>query len=211
MAAFLIAGSLLTGSVAYGDAYYSGTGNTDLIASGLVMHKTYMNGSGFFVKGGYFVTAAHVSNGKEQAFLMLPESLELMKAKLVDYNKVQDLALYKVDGAENHWYLELAESSDASSSFYTYGNGVAQDEFFSKHEGSRIGTNGMYNINYTFGTQAMILDRYSFPAYGGSSGSAVLNDKGKVVGVISAHMDGNDNALVIPLQHLKNFLANNGL
>ena len=210
MAAFLIAGSLLTGSVAYGDAYYSGKGNPDLAATGLVVYGTSMNGSGFFVKGGYFVTAAHVVEGHEGAQLLIPDDLKLLKTELVAKDRSRDLALFKVAGAEEHWYLDLADAGSASS-YYTYGNGINENEFFSKHDGYLVSFNEWYNIGYTWGVQSMHMDRYTFPAYGGSSGSAVLNDKGKVVGVVSARREGDNAALVIPLTSLKEFLAQHGL
>ena len=211
--AALLLSCTLWGSVANADAYYYGTGNSDMAAVGRVYYQysessDMMRGSGFFIKGGYFVTNYHVGyNHPEMKILegeWNPGDYAIM-GELVKLDKGKDLALYKTN-AVDHWYLELAEALNTSGQFRTYGNGVDPGEHFADKTGYLMQKDYYADITYEYGNMLMKVNRFSFTSYGGSSGSAVLDSSDKVVGVVTGSVNADHTALVISLEDLKNFL-----
>jgi S1-C subfamily serine protease len=145
-------------------------------------------GSGFFVtKDGYLLTNFHVV--KDAAKIEVKAKDRTLKAEVVEVDKVNDLALLKVDGAEFH-ALRLSHrlAADLGESVFTIGF-------------PNIETQGMAP-KYTDGkisSLAGMMDdpteyQVSVPVQPGNSGGPLCDSSGEVVGIIVARL--NDLAML---------------
>ncbi|WP_371069809.1 S1C family serine protease [Sediminibacillus sp. JSM 1682029] len=153
-------------------------------------------GTGFSItEDGRILTNHHVIEGEKRIVVAYPEE-GLFKAEVVaDYPDV-DLAVLQVEG-EDLPHLELAESSRFTEEehFYFIGNplrfqGIA-------NEGEIIG----YTQLPDWEERVMMLKA---PVYRGNSGSPVINEAGKVIGVVFATLDEEKHGkvgLAVPIEY----------
>lgn len=155
-------------------------------------------GSGVFISSdGYMVTADHVVSGAKK--IVISWQGKRCPAKIVQteitgqkyFHPENDVALLKVDCGVPVNFVSLAEETrniEAGSVLYTSGFPLAEDPgeapSFSKGYVSRNSS-----TPHSFEAHLLVMP--------GSSGSGVLNDKGELVGIVSAHVLGAPNWSII--------------
>lgn len=190
----------------------TGVNNEDLLTSEEIYSKTspaifyielYNNagmpvssGSGFFIESnGIAVTNYHVIEGANYAKITLPESKETYDViGVYTYNKEQDWAIIQVKG-DNFSTLDIGndDSVHTGQTVYAIGSPLGLQNTIS--EGL------LSNKNVTLGN----VDYYqiSAPISHGSSGGALLNEKGQVIGITSASLiNGQNLNLAIPMSYI---------
>lgn len=155
-------------------------------------------GSGFFIdSSGLAVTNYHVIEGAARAVITAADGKEYNVAGLYDYSKGGDLALIKVDGAEFP-YLRLADSDKVltGASVYAIGSPLGFKNSFSAgiiSSASRA-VEGMTFIQTTAAISS------------GSSGGALLDRTGRVIGVTTATaVNGQNINLALPINQVNAF------
>lgn len=161
------------------------------------------SGTGFIVdkKRGLIITNAHVSGGNIIASIeMITSTGRRIEAKHLFSNPFIDFSILKVDPKKLDNQIEELPINTSlpqlNENVTIYSNSESNN--FSIHDG-RI-ANLYESIGY-FPVQAI---RISVIARGGSSGSALLNTKGEVMGLVFA---GSETALwAIPMGYIKDIL-----
>lgn len=136
------------------------------------------SGSGFFISGnGLAVTNYHVAANSSHLVITTTDGKTYSDVKILDGDRKNDLALLKVAGS-GFPYLELADSSQVvqGQKVYAIGNPLGLTNTMSEGivSNSRRAVDGREYI------------QTSAPIDHGSSGGALLNEAGKVIGVTSA-------------------------
>jgi hypothetical protein len=153
-------------------------------------------GSGFFINGsGLAVTNYHVIQGAAKAVITASDGKEYNVLGLYDYSKEKDLALIKVDGTDFP-YLEMADSDKVitGASVYTIGSPLGYKNSFSAGIISSA-SRDVEGRNY-IQTSAAISS--------GSSGGALLDKTGKVIGVTTATAVNAQNInLALPINKIQ--------
>lgn len=149
------------------------------------------SGSGFFISSdGLAVTNFHVAANSSLLVLTTHDGKKYSDVSIIDYDKENDLALLKVGGGPFP-YLELDDSSAIKQGQTAYAIG------------SPLGLDNTMSTGI-ISNPARVLDgityiQISVPTAPGSSGGALLNEQGKVIGVTSAGFDSvGDLNLAIP-------------
>lgn len=143
------------------------------------------SGSGFFISSsGLAVTNYHVIENMVSARITTKDGKTYDVAGIYDYSKANDLALIQINGS-GFPYLDMGDSSaiQTGASIYAVGypGGIAQ----TFTQGSVTNTSYLLDgVNY-------ILIDASISA--GSSGGALLNTRGQVIGVTSLYFSGTQN------------------
>lgn len=159
-------------------------------------------GSGFFIDGsGLAVTNFHVINGASKATITTSDGKQYNVAGVYDYSKEKDLALIKIDGAGTAFpYLQLADSSAVvtGADAYAIGSPLGYKNTISKGIISSAvrPVEGKTYIQTTAAISA------------GSSGGALLDSSGSVIGVTTATASatGAQNInLALPINTIKDF------
>lgn len=155
-------------------------------------------GSGFFINAdGLAVTNFHVVNGGAKATITTADGKEYDVSGVYDYSKAKDLALIKVDGTD-FAYLNMADSDaiNTGAEVFAIGSPLGFKNTISK---------GL--ISYaarTINEQTYI--QTSAAISSGSSGGALLDTSGRVVGITSATASVGQNInLAIPINQIKSF------
>lgn len=156
------------------------------------------SGSGFFIDSdGTAVTNYHVIEGIYSAKIKRSDTGTVHNVLGVyDYNAARDWAIIKVDG-KDFPYLEIDESPvSGGQTIYTIGSPIGLDNTMS--EGLVSNPNRMLdNIPYI---------QISAPTSQGSSGGALINKLGKVVGITSAgFVEGQNLNLALPISIIKGY------
>jgi putative serine protease PepD len=173
-------------------------------------------GSGFFLKDGYVVTNAHVvkmAGDPTQLYAVTYDDKDY-KLTLVSMDETKDLALLHAEGTDLP-YLDVAANTNDDGNyeaytntpydFYVHKKGTLQKNFYTAvGDLSSVGAPHSYS-SYSY------RNMYSFGGEPGNSGSAVLNNRGEVAGVILAMMPDTHEAVGITLYDLHAFLSNNGI
>jgi len=149
-------------------------------------------GSGFFIsESGLAITNYHVVVGGHAMRITTDDGTVLDVAGIYDYNRSTDAALIQVDG-KGFPFLQLADSSklQTGATVFALGSPLGLQASFSKG----IVSQALREIeNFVF----IQLDA---AISSGSSGGALIDSTGKVVGVTSATMLGSQNInLAIPI------------
>lgn len=149
-------------------------------------NKKYMcSGSGFFIdESGIAVTNYHVINGVSYALIRLSDTREIFKVDCVyDFDAGEDWAVIKVDG-DNFPYLSRADSSDivGGASVYAIGCPLGLENTIS--EGIISNPSRVLDGETLIQTTAAISH--------GSSGGALINKYGEVIGVTSSSLTNGD-------------------
>lgn len=135
-------------------------------------------GSGFFIhKDGVLITNYHVLNGAYAADVKTYDGHEYRIQKVLAYNKTADLIKVKVKIPEKsvHKVEVIRDVPEIAERILVVGNPLGLDQTVS--EGIVSAVREFPNIGKIF--------QMSAPASLGSSGSPVINMKGKVIGVVS--------------------------
>ncbi len=153
------------------------------------------SGSGFFVSAdGKAVTNHHVIEGAYSAIIRTHDGKEHKVSGAYDWDKNLDLALLKIEGG-GYPYLEKGDSSAVKNgaAIYAIGsplgleNSISQGIISSKSR--EIGGNEYIQI--------------SAPISRGSSGGALIDTSGKVIGVTTATVEGGQSLnLAVPINKL---------
>lgn len=147
----------------------------------VVVQADQKKGTGFSISSdGTIITNHHVIESSEQITVAYPE-LGLLDAEVTSVDADIDLAILQVD-QENLPFLDLASQSnfDDNESIYFIGNPLQFNGI--ANQGTMLGYIRLQDRE----KQVLMIDA---PVYHGSSGSPVINDQGKVIGVIFATMN----------------------
>ena len=154
--------------------------------------ESLKTGSGFFISSsGLAVTNYHVVIGGYSAKITMDNDEIYDIAGIYDYNWKDDLALIRID-VDNVQYLECADSSkiQTGATVYTLGSPLGLYASFSRG----IVSQALREIE---GVEYIQLDA---PISSGSSGGALLDSSGRVIGVTSATAIGAQNInLAMPI------------
>lgn len=157
-------------------------------------------GTGFSIhEDGLIITNHHVVDDADTVQIGFPEN-GLFVAKVIERFPEIDTAILKVDG-ENLPYLEIANDVDVQQGEHVYFignplsfNGVA-------NEGNVVGYTELSSWNDPVG---MI----EAPIYRGNSGSPIINENGKVIGVVFATINDERHGkvgLYVPIEVIQKY------
>ena len=151
----------------------------------------FANGSGFFISSdGLAVTNFHVAANSSRLVITTIDGKTYSDVRIINSDGKNDLALLKVAGS-GFPYLELADSSRVVQGQKAYAIGSPRG--FSNTMSEGIISNPRRVLGGTEYIQT------SVPIDHGSSGGALLNEEGKVVGVTSASYTSTANLnLAVP-------------
>lgn len=138
-------------------------------------------GSGFFVSAdGYFLTNYHVIRGAKKVQILSGDFL--LETKMIRTDATNDIALLKAEG--NFGFLPLGRSDSASlgQDVFTIGfpNPAIQGFAPKLTRGDISATTGMHDDPR--------LLQISVPVQPGNSGSPVIDESGRVIGIISSSL-----------------------
>ncbi|WP_078427072.1 S1C family serine protease [Alkalihalobacterium alkalinitrilicum] len=152
-------------------------------------------GTGFSVSpDGMIITNHHVIDGKGQLVVSFPNG-DLYEGTIIDSNEELDLAFVKVSTSDVPYLTLDDKSGSIGDNIYVIGNPLMH---------SQIVTDGQIVEN----EERLHVLKISAPIYSGNSGSPVINENGKVIGVVYARtiprlMDDEDSVgLAIPIQYV---------
>jgi len=163
---------------------------------------------------GYFVTNAHVANalGNKKLVSLILHSGETdqkkVQAVIVRADTDLDLALLHVNNAQQLTALSLGSTEDLieTAPVTAFGYPFGKDLSFAKDEYPTltVSTGHITSLRKIKGELAAIqIDAQLNP---GNSGGPVLNDNGKVVGIVVSGINGTGIDFAIPISHLTHFL-----
>lgn len=153
-------------------------------------------GTGFSISTeGQIITNYHVVENNDSVIVGFPEAGRY-RADVIDTYPDLDLAILQVDGEENLPYLELAEKP-------TYSFGEAITFIGNPLKFTGIANEGTLIDFHQLSDWEVPVMMMEAPVYRGNSGSPVLDDTGKVIGVVFATLDHEEHGkvgLFIPIK-----------
>lgn len=136
-------------------------------------------GSGFFISAdGLAVTNYHVVENKLDLNIFMPDGTAYSDVQVIDCHPTQDLALLRVNGAKNVPYLEINDTDTVKQGQQVYAIGSPEGLENTLSQGI------VSNIRRFIGEEEFF--QISVPIAPGSSGGALLNQYGELVGVTTA-------------------------
>ena len=146
--------------------------------------KAFASGSGFFINAnGMAVTNYHVIEGAASAKIQTSDGKVYNVKGVYDYDEGRDIALLKIDG-NNFPYLTVNKNSvNNGMTIYTIGSPKGLDNTISQGLVS--------NANRIISGYPYI--QISAPISHGSSGGALINSVGEVIGITSSGIDEAQN------------------
>ena len=162
-------------------------------------------GSGFFVSSnGIFVTNAHVVENGTTVGIVYNDQI-LIADRVIAVNWEQDWAILQVSEAKNVPYLQIGSKSTVigGASIYAIGSPVGLDNTISTGIISNP-SRPYYGVNEI---------QFTATISHGSSGGALINKYGQVIGITAGvfSTEGNDLYRAIPIEYLKATLRANGV
>lgn len=160
--------------------------------------KVFASGSGFFIdSAGTAVTNFHVIKGACSAKITTSDTKKVYNVTGVyDYNTTQDWAVLKIDGS-GFSYLNIGSTSTVVGGATVYAIGSPLGLQSTITQGLISNANRVDNGISYIQTSAAISS--------GSSGGALLNKYGEVVGITSAsYVSGQNLNLALPMTYLSN-------
>jgi S1-C subfamily serine protease len=158
---------------------------------------TIYSGSGFFISdSGLAVTNYHVVKNMINAKITTKDGNKYDITGIVDYNQDTDLALIQVGGS-GFPYIPLGDSDTAAtgSTIYTIGYPLGVDQ--------TVAPGAITNASHPEDGVNYIM--ISAPISPGSSGGALIDSTGCVIGVTNAsYSDGQNLNLAVPINLLNN-------
>lgn len=155
----------------------------------------FATGSGFFIDyNGVAVTNHHVINGASSAKIFTTDGKSYDVTGVYDYNTKKDIALLKIDGAN---YQPLISSDGVlvnGQTIYTIGSPQGYSNTIS--DGIISDAHRVYDdVKYI---------QISAPISPGSSGGALINDQGQVVGITTSGVNEAQNLnFAVPIGYVK--------
>lgn len=155
--------------------------------------EAFASGSGFFINSeGVAVTNYHVIEGAYSGKIMIGDKENVYDVEFVyDYSKEEDWAVIQIDGS-GFDYLEIGDESTiiGGASVYAIGSPLGLK--------NTISQGIISNANRTIGEISFI--QTSAAISSGSSGGALINKYGQVIGITSAKFsDGENLGLALPM------------
>lgn len=163
-------------------------------------------GSGFFVSStGYAVTNSHVVEDAYFVRAVLSDGREIFAEELVVGNYYEDWALLKFPGS-GYPFLTMGSSSTIVGGATVYA--IGSPEGLSNSISSGI----ISNPNRYLASDYDVI-QITTPISPGSSGGALLNKYGQVIGITSGNLDvsGNDLYYAVPIKYFRDALIANGI
>lgn len=160
---------------------------------------TFANGSGFFINDkGLAVTNYHVIEGASSAVIQTSDSKETFEILgIYDYDIENDWAIIQVD-CKNNKYLEIGDTSTVVGAATIYAIGSPRGFQNTISQGL------ISNPERILGNTKYI--QISAAISSGSSGGALINKYGQVIGITSAGYDNAQNLnLAIPMTALSDY------
>ena len=161
-------------------------------------HGEYLgSGSGFFIdSSGIAVTNYHVIDGAYSSYIMLTNGDVYSVSGIYDYDVARDIALLQVSGS-GFETLSVGDSDAIAAGQTVFAIGSPQGLDNTISQGIISNVNRLIDGQKYIQTTAQISP--------GSSGGALLNGKGSVIGITSAYinLEGSQNLnLVIPISSI---------
>lgn len=156
----------------------------------------FATGSGFFIDyNGVAVTNYHVINGASSAKIFTTDGKSYDVTGVYDYDIEKDIALLKIEGAN---YQPLVSSNSAlvnGQTIYTIGSPQGYDNTIS--DGIISNANRVYDgVKYI---------QISAPISPGSSGGALIDDQGQVIGITTSGVSDAQNLnFAVPINYVNN-------
>jgi len=160
----------------------------DMQKNSVVIFSGDSIGSGFFIASGVILTASHVVG--ETATI---EMSDLSRYEMVDVlyrNAELDYAIISID--RHTTFVKTSKKLKTGDKVFTYSAPIGVRDIMT--EG--IVSNGSKIID------GKELFMFTAPISAGSSGGAVINQNGEVIGVIISIMDGHDMNIAIPMDKI---------
>lgn len=166
------------------------------------------SGSGIIIsKDGRIATNLHVISDVslgQYVKIKLSDGKTYKTSKVIGYSENEDLAVLKIDGPKNLPVAELGDSSKIATGEKVYALGSPLGVQNTLSEG--IISNRSIKVDNVKRIQT------SAPVSHGSSGGALVNQNGKVIGVVVATLtEGQNMNLAIPVNTLKSVKTNSGM
>ena len=163
--------------------------------------KVFASGSGFFISSdGTAVTNYHVIDGAYSAAITLPTGAEYNVLGVYDYNEDEDWAILKIGGS-GFSYLELGNASTVVGGAKCYAIGSP------KGLQNTISDGIISNPAQDLGGMTFI--QISAAISHGSSGGALLNKYGQVIGITSGGFEEGENlGFAIPISRISGYSHN---
>lgn len=154
------------------------------------------SGSGFFIDKDRAVTNFHVLEGAFSAKIRMEDNHVFNVTGITSYDAERDFAVIKVEGNGFH-NLVLGDSERVQGGEKIYAIGSPMGLFNTISEG--IISNQRRLV------EGQIYIQISAPISHGSSGGALLNERGEVIGITTAgYGNGQNLNFAIPINHIKN-------
>ena len=155
----------------------------------VIIYNEVGSGSGSLIESGVVLSVSHVVKEKNTIELMSGEQYDIKEILYRD--EELDIIVFTIDCVTDH--LEICYKFKQGDEIFTYSNplaikGVTTKGIISKDD---------FEIDNKF--QFM----FTAPISAGSSGGAVLNKKGEIIGIIVSQLDGQNNNLAIPVIMIK--------
>lgn len=172
----------------------------------LKMQPDNSQGSGFFVGEGLIATNYHVIKEATKGAVKLvreEETFDIEGTTAIDAER--DLAIIKVANLQGT-ALPLGDSDNVQigETVYTIGNPRGLEGTFATGNISNIRSEGTRLVRGT-------VLQFTAPISRGSSGGAVLNSRGEVIGIaFETRDDGQNLNFAIPVNYLKELIAQSG-
>ena len=146
--------------------------------------KGFSTGTGFFISNeGHMITNYHVIRNANNITVSVDDK-ELI-AKVIAQDKVNDIAIIKIDDVENISALPIikAKNSDVGEEVFTLGYPLVDVQ--GKELKATFG-----RINAMSGLEDDVrLMQIDVPIQPGNSGGPLINSKGEVIGIVTATLD----------------------
>lgn len=158
--------------------------------------RAFSSGSGFFINStGLAVTNYHVIEDAYSAIIYTKSGASYQVTGYCDYDRDNDVALLQINGT-GFPYLTIGDSRSllSGSKVYAIGSPLGLDDTFSDGIIAKP-------VRRLDGTDYI---QITAPISPGSSGGALLNDKGQVIGITTAYaVDGQNINFAVPIHYLE--------
>lgn len=156
-------------------------------------------GSGFFVAQGVVATNLHVVQGEQSIAIKTVDGAMYAVSAVRGFDHKVDLALLEIDGKPENAPLSLANSEGVSQGDAVFAVGSPRGLE------STLSTGIVSAIRENDGNQVF---QVTAPVAPGSSGGPALNDRGEVIGVITAMSTNAQNVgFAVPASYVRRLLA----
>lgn len=184
---------------------------SELVSSSIIYIELYdrggrilANGSGFIIESsGKIVTNFHVIDGAHSGKIRLVDGSEYQIEYVLGYDQPRDIAILKID-ASDLLTVKLGDSGNIANGekILAIGSPFGLE--------NTISDGLISNKNRVVNDHSFI--QISAPISSGSSGGALLNYYGEVIGVTTAsYIDGQNINLAVPINDLSYILTNDKL